>query len=170
MVLGIVRHAKAEKDAPSGRDADRALTRHGRNQASYLAARFGAWSRRPDLRISSAAQRTRETASIIARACGLDFDFDDRLLVDRPVSGAVDLIHERAAASFLVLVGHNHQVSDLALALTRGLGRAPGGLDDSGQWDHIRELATGQAVILEVVRPMIVGGCRVVDVWRLEEE
>jgi hypothetical protein len=58
-------------------------------------------------------------------------------------------------------------VSDLCLALTRGLGRPSAA--DSGQWDDLRDMLTGQAVVLEAGKSEIVGGCRVVDVWRLGE-
>lgn len=196
MLLAIVRHAKAEKGSPSGLDQDRALTQYGTRQAEYLARRFAEFSVRPDGIVASRALRTRQTAAILSRACGLDFDFDDRLLVGAPMSGAVELIVERAAgpdlkqrgsrespslvtpaaaesarpsregASFFIVVGHNDQVSDLAMALTRGLGR--GAAADSGQWDQFVQLATGQALLLDVARPESpIGGCRIVDSWRL---
>ena len=96
MLVAIVRHAKAEKDAPSGLDMDRALTERGQRQAAFLAEKFAAWSIRPDVVVASRARRTRETAAVIAEGCGVDFDFDDRLLVERPVSGAVEVVREHA--------------------------------------------------------------------------
>jgi phosphohistidine phosphatase len=168
MLLAIVRHAKAERDAPSGQDLDRALSARGLRQATYLAERFADNSTRPDAIVASRARRTRQTAAPIAAACGVDFDFDDRLLVDQPVSAALELISARAGSAFLVLVGHNHQVTDLCAALTRGLGRPSP--EDSGRWDAMPPLATGQAMVLRVARPELIAGCEVVDVWRLDEE
>jgi len=173
MLLAIVRHAKAQKDSPTGLDLDRALTEVGLRQARHLGTLFAAHSTRPDASIASRAVRTRQTAEAIATACTLDFDFDDRLLVGAPVSAALQLIAELGAGPingraprFLVLVGHNDQVSDLALALTRGLGAS--GPDDSGKWDPPIQLATGQAVVLNVPNPAApIGRCELLDSWRL---
>lgn len=165
MLLAIVRHAKAERDSETGRDIDRALTPRGQRQATFLAERFAANSIRPDEIIASPARRTRQTAAPIAAACGVDFDFDDRLLVDQPVSAGLEVIQGHTASAFLVLVGHNNQVSDLCIALTRGLGKPSP--DDSGKWDEMPGLSTGQAMLLKVVRRELVAGCEVVDVWRL---
>ncbi len=173
MLLAIVRHAKAEKDSPTGKDFDRALTGHGVRQAEHVAGLFAGHSVRPDAIVTSRAVRARATAELIARACALDLDFDDRLLVARPVSGVIELIGQRArgtaAPAFLVLVGHNDQVSDLLAALTRGLGGP--GPNDSGQWGEVIEVATGQAVLVDVPRPEApLGACRVLDSWRLERD
>lgn len=173
MLLAIVRHAKAEKDSPSGSDLDRALTSVGLSQARHLAGLFAAYSTRPDAIIASRALRTRQTAQAIAAACGLDFNFDDRLLVNQPVSAALDLITTHAARAiasrdprFLILVGHNEQVSDLALALTRGLGQPNS--NDSGKWDPPISLATGQAVLLNCPTPSnLIARCELLDSWRL---
>lgn len=173
MLLAIVRHAKAEKDSPSGSDLDRALTSVGLRQATHLAGLFAAYSTPPDAIIASRAVRTRQTAEAIGRACGLDFNFDDRLLVNQPVSAAVGLIAAHAELQisardprFLILVGHNDQVSDLVLVLTRGLGHASP--DDSGKWDPPITLATGQALILNCPTPATpIARCELLDSWRL---
>ena len=171
MLLAVVRHAKALKDSPTGHDVDRALAARGLAQAQFLADRFASYSTRPDAIIASRAVRTRQTAHPIASACAVDFDLDDRLLVDRPPSQALALIQDHADSRFLVLVGHNPQVSDLCLTLTRGLASRPGSnpSSDSGQWDDLRDLSTGQAVILKAHAPDLIGRCTVLDIWRLLE-
>lgn len=172
MVLAIVRHAKAEKQSATGLDQDRLLTARGVAQAEYLAERFAAHSPRPGAIISSRAIRTRQTAALIARACGLDFDFDARLFIGAPASALLGVLAERASGAgdgFLVLVGHNDQVSDAVGVLTRGVGRPGTDPNDSGFGDEMLELSTGQAVLLSIPRPdAAIGGGEIIDIWRLE--
>ena len=170
MLLAVVRHAKAEKQAATGRDEDRALTERGERQAAFLGERFGLHTPRPDMLIASPAQRTRQTAARIARGCGLDFDFDPRLFIGQPASGAMDLVRERAtvrAAEFLVLVGHNDQVSELV----NWLSSVPPGRPERAGPEEL-ELRTGQAVLLSPRRTAsgdFGPGCwRILDSWRLE--
>lgn len=170
MILAVVRHAKAEKARHGSPDEHRPLAALGLRQAAYLAERFAAHSVRPDAIVASAALRTRGTAAAIAAACGVDFDFDDRLFIGRQTSDALEVIAERPHSRFLMLVGHNDQVSDIVLVLTRGLGRG-GDPADSGRFDPFLELATGQAVLLDVPLPSSpVGSCTILDSWRLRPE
>jgi len=59
--LIIMRHAKAEKDAPSGEDFDRRLSDRGRREASEVAQALKTYGLKPDFALVSAAARTFET-------------------------------------------------------------------------------------------------------------
>ena len=72
--LYLVRHAKA---APGDPDELRPLTPEGREEARRLAERLAA--ERPDAVVTSPLLRARETAEVLARACGLEAVPDERL-------------------------------------------------------------------------------------------
>lgn len=59
--LILMRHAKAEKSAPSGEDFDRMLTERGRHEAAHVAAALKAYGLKPDYALVSEAARTRGT-------------------------------------------------------------------------------------------------------------
>ena len=129
--LMLLRHAKTEADAPSGRDQDRRLDQRGRTDA----AQIGGWICRhppfPDLVLVSPAIRARQTWEIAWEA-----------MKKRARQPRVELLPElygadpsrllktiRAASSTdpkaLMLVGHNPGLHELALALTGSGDAAP---------------------------------------------
>lgn len=59
--LILMRHAKAEKDAPSREDFDRSLTERGRDEAKSVATALKAYGLKPDFALVSAAARTQQT-------------------------------------------------------------------------------------------------------------
>ena len=59
--LILFRHGKAERNAPSGKDFDRALAPRGQADARAMGERLAAAGIVPDLVLVSAARRTRET-------------------------------------------------------------------------------------------------------------
>jgi len=111
--LYLVRHAKA---APGDPDQLRPLTPEGREQARLLADRLA--DERPDAIVTSPLLRARETADVLARACGLEAEPDERLA---PGATSADA---RGAASGrgerIVLVGHQPDLGRIAAALTGG--------------------------------------------------
>ena len=135
MRLVIVRHGKAQPHSGSGADFDRELRERGRRQAAYLAEWLGGREPPVGTIVSSRATRARQTTQIIAAGLGVGVVFDDRLLVDGPVSGVLDLLRELAEGSCLLLVGHNPQCEHLVAVLTG----AP-----------VSRMRTGEAVVLEV--------------------
>jgi phosphohistidine phosphatase len=107
--LMLLRHAKTENDAPSGRDQDRRLDNRGRSDA----AEIGGWIARhppfPDSVLVSHAIRAHHTWEIAWEAM--------KDLVPEP---QVELIPELYGADdpkTLMLVGHNPGMHELALAL-----------------------------------------------------
>jgi phosphohistidine phosphatase len=109
--LFLVRHAEA---APGDPDDLRPLTPAGRDAARALGERLA--GQRPDAVVTSPLLRARQTAELIARACGLGAEPDDRLA---PGATADDL---RAAVDGLgdtvVAVGHQPDCGEVVLALT----------------------------------------------------
>jgi phosphohistidine phosphatase len=129
--LMLLRHAKTEADAPSGRDQDRRLDNRGRHDAAEIGGWIGRHPPFPDLVLVSHAIRAHQTWEIAWQAM--------KELVPEP---QVELLPElygadpsqllqiiRAASEAnpqrLLLVGHNPGMHELALALA-GSGDAAG--------------------------------------------
>lgn len=129
--LMLLRHAKTETDAPSGRDQDRRLDNRGRSDATEIGGWIGRHPPFPDLVLVSHAIRAHQTWEIAWEAM--------RELVPEPlvelipelygadVSQLLETIHEASSADpqRLMLVGHNPGMHELALALG-GSGDAAG--------------------------------------------
>src|ERR1700730_15449405 len=62
--LMLLRHAKAENDAPSGRDRDRRLDHRGRSDAAEIGGWIGRHPPFPDLVLVSHAVRAHQTWEI----------------------------------------------------------------------------------------------------------
>lgn len=118
--LTLVRHADAAwKDAKTS-DYDRPLTRIGQSEATVLGHALLRGKLTPDLIISSAAQRARQTAEILARELSIPPNFvryDEGLyLAEVPqILHAVQANGPRLA--HLMMVGHNPCISELARLL-----------------------------------------------------
>ena len=111
MRVFLVRHAEA---APGESDDLRPLTPAGRDAARALGERLAA--EQPAAVLSSPLLRARETAKLIARACGLEAATDERLAP----GATADLLREAAAAASgaVVAVGHQPDCSEIVLELT----------------------------------------------------
>jgi phosphohistidine phosphatase len=68
--LLILRHAKSDWDDPGLADFDRPLTRRGRRDAPGMGKVLALFDSVPDRIISSPALRARQTAELVAEACG----------------------------------------------------------------------------------------------------
>ena len=68
--LILLRHAKTERDAPSGKDQDRRLDERGRHDGAEMGRWLALHDYRPDLVLISTATRTQETAPIHRNCCG----------------------------------------------------------------------------------------------------
>jgi phosphohistidine phosphatase len=121
--LMLLRHAKTENDAPSGRDQDRRLDNRGRNDAAEIGGWIGRHPPFPESVLVSTAVRANQTWEVAWEAM--------KALIPEP---AVELLAElygadpsqlleavRAAASadpkVLLVVGHNPGMHELALML-----------------------------------------------------
>jgi phosphohistidine phosphatase len=129
--LMLLRHAKTESDAPSGRDLDRRLDNRGRSDAAEIGGWIGRHPPFPDSVLVSHAIRAHQTWEIAWEA-----------MKDRVPQPQVELISELYGADrsqlrqtireasaadpkVLMLVGHNPGMHELALALA-GSGDAAG--------------------------------------------
>lgn len=117
--LLLLRHAKAERLQPGGRDQDRALTERGRADAKTLGAYLARHHSIPDRAVVSTAARTRETWVRAATAFGQapPASFEDRLYNASP-QVILEVIKETAAeVSTLLVIGHNPGLQELAAML-----------------------------------------------------
>jgi phosphohistidine phosphatase len=128
--LMLLRHAKTETDAPSGKDHDRRLDDRGRSDAADV----GAWMARhrhiPDLVLVSTAVRARQTWDIVCdgmKAAPQPLVADLRELYGAGPSQLLQIIHAVDAEDprRLLVIGHNPGMHELALALI-GSGDAAG--------------------------------------------
>ncbi|HTU67309.1 MAG TPA: histidine phosphatase family protein [Steroidobacteraceae bacterium] len=117
--LTLVRHANAEQDSDV-RDFERPLSRKGHGEAADMAKRFLERALVPDLILSSAALRTRETAEAFAKVLGVPsrlLQADDSLyLADGDhILATIREIGPRVA--HLLVIGHNPGISAAAISL-----------------------------------------------------
>ena len=129
--LMMLRHAKTEHDAPSGRDQDRRLDNRGRHDAAEVGRWIGRQTPFPDLVLVSHAIRAHQTWEIAWEAMK-DLVPEPRveLMPDLYSADPAELLNIIRTASesdpkALLLVGHNPGMHELALALT-GSGDAAG--------------------------------------------
>lgn len=163
MRLIIVRHGKAKRESPTGRDEDRPLRPRGERQAERLAEAL----RDPAHAIASIhaspALRAQQTAGIIADALGVPLHTEPRYGLDAEVGDVLDLIaHAGAHApdTTLTLVGHNPTCAVLVAILLHG----PGAVGSLGH-------RTGEAAILDLPDPADpVGSAALIDRLRFDED
>ena len=121
--LMLLRHAKTENEAPSGRDQDRRLDNRGRRDATEIGGWIARHSPFPDLVLVSHAVRAHQTWEIAWEA------MKERVpepqvelmpeLYGADVSQLLETIREASATDprRLMIVGHNPGMHELALAL-----------------------------------------------------
>jgi phosphohistidine phosphatase len=129
--LMLLRHAKTENDAPSGRDLDRRLDNRGRQDAADIGGWIGRHPPFPDSVLVSHAIRAHQTWEIAWEAMK-DLVPEPQVELVPELYGAdpAQLLQIIRAASEtdprrLMLVGHNPGMHELALALA-GSGDAAG--------------------------------------------
>jgi phosphohistidine phosphatase len=117
--LTLIRHANAEQDADV-RDFERPLSRKGQNEALEMARRFLERGLVPDLILTSAATRTRETAETFAKVLGVAsrlLQADDALYLAEGdyILSAIRAVGPRIG--HLMVIGHNPGISAAAISL-----------------------------------------------------
>src|SRR3954447_13950850 len=121
--LMLLRHARTENDAPSGKDQDRRLDDRGRADA----AEIGGWIVRhppfPDLVLVSPAVRSQQTWDIVwdamkGKVPPPKLEYPAELYGADP-SALLQIIHAASSTNprRLILVGHNPGLHELAFAL-----------------------------------------------------
>ena len=125
--LMLLRHAKTESDAPSGRDRDRQLDKRGRADAAEIGGWIGRHLPFPDSVLVSPAIRAHQTWQIAWEAMkGLAPQPQIELLPElygADPSQLLQIIRTVAPADplRLMVVGHNPGMHELALALVDNL-------------------------------------------------
>ncbi len=121
--LMLLRHAKTESDAPSGRDQDRRLDDRGRRDAAEIGGWIGRHPPFLDLVLVSPAIRARQTWEIAWQAMK-DRGPEPQVELLPELYGAdpaqlLQTVHTVSATDppRLMLVGHNPGMHELALAL-----------------------------------------------------
>jgi phosphohistidine phosphatase len=118
--LHILRHAKSSWNDPSLRDFDRPLNDRGRKAAPFMGEWMAANGIKPNVIVSSPAERARQTATLAKEAAGFDcpLRFDERIydatLVDL-VAVVSELSEDHGSA---LIVGHNPGMEALVRYLT----------------------------------------------------
>ena len=128
--LMLLRHAKTENEAPSGRDEDRRLDNRGHRDAAEIGSWIGHHPPFPDLVLVSHAMRALQTWQIAWEAMKELVSEPEVELVPElygaDVSQLLESIRDASSADpkRLMLVGHNPGMHELALALAGGGDRA----------------------------------------------
>ncbi len=115
--LILLRHAKSSWSDEGLPDSERPLSARGERDAPRMGARLRERGVRPELIMSSPALRARRTATLVARA--LDYlekgiKVDARLYLATPVEILAVVAEQEDAVDYLLLVGHNPGLTELA--------------------------------------------------------
>jgi len=146
--LMLLRHAKTEHDAPSGRDQDRRLDNRGRHDAAEIGRFIGRNPPFPDLVLVSHAVRAHQTWEIaweamkeLAPAPQVELMPE---LYGADVSQLLETIRNASVSDpkRLMLVGHNPGMHELAFTLS-------GSGDAAGREALADNLPTAALVILD---------------------
>jgi phosphohistidine phosphatase len=122
--LILLRHAKTENEAASGRDQDRRLDDRGRNDAAEIGRWIGRHPPFPDAVLVSPASRAHQTWEIVCEVMkGLGPEPQVALLPELYGADPALLLQTIRGASaadpkVMMVVGHNPGMHELALALT----------------------------------------------------
>ncbi len=116
--LILMRHAKAERSAPSGEDFDRALTERGRSDARLMGKVLANAGWRPTAAWVSSAERTRETWALASEAFAPVEAQYARALYNGSSRLMMDMIEsDEGAPGTVIIVGHNPGMHQLAIDL-----------------------------------------------------
>ena len=146
--LMLLRHAKTENDAPSGRDQDRRLDNRGRRDAAEIGGWIGRHPPFPDLVLVSHAVRAHQTWEIAWEAMKEQVPEPQVELTPElygaDVSQLLETIRDACSADpqRLMVVGHNPGMHELALALA-------GSGDPAGRKALIDNLPTSGLAIFD---------------------
>lgn len=114
--LILMRHAKAERDAPSGRDRDRPLSDRGRADAMLMGRALAERGLRPDHALVSAAVRTRQTWDGLHDAFGdVEVRIEDPLYNASPDTLRRFVEASEDEAGCLIVIAHNPGIHMLAV-------------------------------------------------------
>lgn len=124
MIVGFMRHGRAEERAPGMRDEDRRLTREGAREVELIA---GALRIRFDLVYTSPYRRARETAEIVSRLHEAEVKVTEAL---SPASASLESVSRLRLGEVTLLVGHAPSIEAMVAGLIGGgnIKMSPGSL------------------------------------------
>lgn len=115
--LMLLRHAKSDRP-PGVSDLDRPLNPRGRRAAPLMGAYLAREGLHPDHVVVSPARRTRETWEPVRVALNASEATFVREIYEAPDSALLAVIRTTPpAAAYLLMIGHNPGLQDLALRL-----------------------------------------------------
>jgi phosphohistidine phosphatase len=119
--LFLLRHAKSSWNDPAIDDHDRPLAPRGRRAAARIADYATKRAIRPDLILCSSAKRARQTLERIAPSLGRDAEIHiERSLYRATEDRLLERLHVLPeTVDSVMMIGHNPEVQDLALMLSR---------------------------------------------------
>jgi phosphohistidine phosphatase len=120
MKLYVMRHGPAEDLAPSGRDADRALTPSGRDRVRDVAKLLVRSDEAPRIIVSSPLVRALQTAEIVAAEVGVDRVETSRELAPGGDSFAFARSLVRDDKKRAMIIGHEPDLSALVATFLGG--------------------------------------------------
>lgn len=156
-LLYLVRHAKSAWPETYDSDFNRPLNKRGERDAPRIARYLAELGCKPDIIISSAAERAITTASHLAKGLGYADEIaasDD--LYFHGIAAYVDALSDmNDDFSQVLLVAHNPTISDYSSQLTgRDLTMPTCGVAViEGKWQSWPAFATGGGVLLELITP-----------------
>jgi phosphohistidine phosphatase len=117
--LLLLRHAKAERSGPGGRDETRPLTVRGLADAAKVGAYLARHRLIPELALISSAARTRETWQQAAAAFGSapPAQFEERLYGAAPEMILQVIREATSEAATVLVIGHNPGLHEAAITL-----------------------------------------------------
>ncbi|HEX7881922.1 MAG TPA: histidine phosphatase family protein [Afipia sp.] len=120
--LILLRHAKTERDAPSGKDQDRRLDERGRIDSVEIGRWLTLENYQPDLVLASTATRTQQTWDLLRPTIPRARVRHLPELYGANTSGLLKAVHDAAATDpqCLMILAHNPGLHELALALIAG--------------------------------------------------
>lgn len=155
--LLILRHADSGWNSPDLADFERPLSEQGLADAPFVGNLMREKQRRVDLVLSSPAERTRQTATLVKEAAGFaaEIRYDKRIYEASPISLLYLLAETSDEFDSILLVGHNPGMEGLIKILTGGIQPMPtAALAEIGlDIDFWREIAAGCGKVNSVARP-----------------
>ena len=155
--LLLLRHAKSSWDDPALRDFERPLNERGLHAAPLVGRFIARRKLRPDLVLSSPAERARQTAALVAEAARLaaPLRFDERIYEATPARLVEVVSQVEESVATLLLVGHNPGMEELIELLTGETRRMPTAALarlalDTDKWARLRE---GTGRLEELIKP-----------------
>lgn len=124
--LYLVRHAKAAGRDRRTPDLGRPLLKRGKQDAEKIAKKLRQNGRRPDVIVSSSANRARQSASIVAKTLGYKKKIVSRSEVYEADQGQLMKIVRNLEDGdrTVMIVGHNPAINELAGTLVKGFDQA----------------------------------------------